>query len=87
MQERPDLESASDERSRAVARVLAALEALSVAAGPVANHELATRLGVPRASMYRLLQKLAQLGYVEYSASHAGYGVAPRLADLPDIHT
>jgi DNA-binding IclR family transcriptional regulator len=62
--------------------VLAALEELSIAASPLPNHELALRLGVPPASMYRLLQKMAALGYVEYSASHASYGVGPRLAEL-----
>lgn len=84
MPKQAELESASSERSRAVARVLAALEELSVAAGPLANHELAGRLGVPPASMYRLLQKLSELGYVEYSTSHASYGVAPKLADLAE---
>ena len=77
-------ESASNERSRAVARVLSALEELSVAPNPLSNHELSLRLGVPPASMYRLLQKLSELGYVEYSASHASYAVAPRLAELAE---
>ncbi|MEZ5498465.1 MAG: helix-turn-helix domain-containing protein [Steroidobacteraceae bacterium] len=75
-------ESAASERSRAVGRVLAVLEELSVAAGPLSNNDLAVRLGVPAASMYRLLQKLAGLGYVEYSQSHASYGVGARLAEL-----
>lgn len=77
-----DAESTASERSRAVARVLGALEELSIAASPLSNHELALRLGVPPASMYRLLQKLASLGYIEYSSSHASYGVGPRLAEL-----
>jgi DNA-binding IclR family transcriptional regulator len=77
-----DAESPASERSRAVARVMGALEELSVAASPLSNHELALRLGVPPASMYRLLQKLATLGYIEYSASHASYGVGSRLAEL-----
>lgn len=77
-----DNESPASERSRAVARVLGALEELSVAASPLTNHDLALRLGVPPASMYRLLQKLTSLGYVVYSSSHASYGVAPRLAEL-----
>jgi 2-polyprenyl-6-methoxyphenol hydroxylase-like FAD-dependent oxidoreductase/DNA-binding IclR family transcriptional regulator len=75
-------ESAAGERSRAVARALGALEELSVAASPLSNHELAMRLNVPPASMYRLLQKLASLGYVEYSSTHTSYGVAPRLGEL-----
>lgn len=79
-----EVESASSERSRAVARVLAALEELSIAPTPLANHELALRLGVPPASMYRLLQKLSELGYVEYSSTQASYAVAPRLADLAE---
>lgn len=77
-----DNESPASERSRAVARVLGALEELSIAASPLSNHDLALRLGVPPASMYRLLQKLASLGYIEYSSSHASYGVGPRLAEL-----
>ena len=77
-----DSESASNQRSRAVARVLGALEELSIAASPLSNHELALRLGVPAASMYRLLQKLVSLDYVEYSTTHARYGVGPRLAEL-----
>jgi DNA-binding IclR family transcriptional regulator len=65
-----------------VARVLGALEELSIAASSLSNQELALRLGVPPASMYRLLQKLASLGYIEYSQSHARYGVGPLLAEL-----
>jgi DNA-binding IclR family transcriptional regulator len=77
-----DAESPASERSRAVARVRGTLEELSIAASPLSNHELALRLGVPPASMYRLLQKLASLGYIEYSSSHASYGVGPKLAEL-----
>lgn len=80
----PDAESASAERSRAVARVVGALEELSVAAGPLSNQELALRLGVPPASMYRILQKLATMGYVEYSREQTSYSVAPRLAELAE---
>lgn len=58
------------------------LEELSVAVTPLPNHELALRLGVPPASMYRLLQKLASLGYVDYDGTRASYGVGPRLAEL-----
>ena len=65
-----------------MSRALGALEELSIAASPLSNHDLAQRLGVPEASMYRLLQKLATLGYVEYTSSHASYGVAPPLAEL-----
>lgn len=79
---RNESESASGERSRAVARALGALEQLSVAASPLSNHELAARLAVPEASMYRLLQKLAELGYVEFSPSQASYGIAAPLAEL-----
>jgi DNA-binding IclR family transcriptional regulator len=79
---RAEPEAASSERSRAVTRALGALEQLSIAASPLSNHDLAQRLDVPEASMYRLLQKLAALGYVEYNASHASYGVAPPLAEL-----
>jgi DNA-binding IclR family transcriptional regulator len=77
-----DPESQTNERSRAVGRVVAVLEELSVAVTPLPNHELALRLGVPPASMYRLLQKLASLGYVEYSGAQASYAVGPRLAEL-----
>jgi DNA-binding IclR family transcriptional regulator len=65
-----------------VSRVLGALEELSIAASPLSNHELALRLGVPPASMYRLLQKLSTMGYVEYSPSHSSYGVGSRLGEL-----
>jgi DNA-binding IclR family transcriptional regulator len=75
-------ETRADERSRAVARVVAALEELSVAARALSNLELAQRLGVPQASMYRILRKLEALGYVECSGNQAQYGVAPRLAEL-----
>lgn len=75
-------ESATSERSRTVSRALGALEELSVAASPMSNHDLATRLAVPEASMYRLLQKLAEIGYVEYSDADASYAVAPPLAEL-----
>ena len=63
-------------------RILAVLEELSVAATPLANHELAARLGVPAASMYRLLRKLRALGYVDRSGEQATYSVGPRLAEL-----
>jgi DNA-binding IclR family transcriptional regulator len=79
-----DGESDGGERSRSIARVLSALEELSVASSPLSNHDLAARLGVPSASMYRLLQKLAELGYVEYSSANGTYAVAPRLADLAE---
>ncbi len=75
-------ESASGERSRAVARALGALEELSIAASALSNHDLASRLCVPEASMYRLLQKLAELGYVEFSPLHSSYAVASPLAEL-----
>ncbi len=68
--------------SRAIGRALGTLEELSIAASPLSNRELADRLGVPLASMYRLLQKMTALGYVAYSSSHASYGVGPRLAEL-----
>lgn len=58
------------------------LEELSVAATPLANHELAARLGVPVASMHRLLHKLHALGYLEKSGSQSSYGVGSRLAEL-----
>ena len=79
---RESSDSASNERSRAAARALGALEELSVAASPLSNQELALRLGVPAASMYRLLQKLTSLGYIEYSSTRSSYSVAPRLAEL-----
>jgi IclR family transcriptional regulator, acetate operon repressor len=75
-------EHVPNDQSRAVGRILAVLEELSIAASPLANHELASRLGVPVASMYRLLKKLCALGYVEKSGSEATYGVGPRLAEL-----
>lgn len=81
---KPATESASSERSRAVGRVLAALEELSVTPHALANQELALRLGVPPASMYRLLQKLVELGYVESGSSNSSYSIAPRLADLAE---
>ncbi len=65
-----------------MSRILEVLEELSVAATPLANHELASRLGVPVASMHRLLRKLHTLGYVEKSGSHASYSVGARLAEL-----
>jgi DNA-binding IclR family transcriptional regulator len=74
----------ADAEPASTVRVLGALEELSIASNPLANHELAQRLGVPPASMYRLLQKLTALGYVESSASPPTYAVAPRLAELAE---
>ena len=58
------------------------MEQLSIAANPLSSHEPAQRLAVPDASMYRVLQKLAELGYIEYSEAHASYSVAPPLAEI-----
>lgn len=74
--------SEDDLRSRSIARVLEVLEQLSVAPQPLSNHTLARRLGVPASSMFRLLQKLAELGYVDFDASGATYAVSGRLGEL-----
>jgi DNA-binding IclR family transcriptional regulator len=68
--------------SRAVARLLGVLEALSVDAEPLTNNVLATRLGVPPASMYRILKKMVALGYIECSRTQSSYGIGERLAAL-----
>ncbi len=74
--------SEDDLRSRSIARVLEVLEQLSVAPQPLSNHTLARRLGVPASSMFRLLQKLAELGYVDFDDSGATYAVSGRLGEL-----
>lgn len=71
-----------DESSRAVSRVIAALEQLSVAPQPQSNKDLAQSLGVPVSSMHRLLQKLVELKYVECDPDTARYAVAPALCEL-----
>lgn len=68
--------------SRAVARVLEVLEHLSVAPQPMTNLALARRLGVPASSMFRLLQKLVDQGYVDFDESGATYAVSGRLGEL-----
>lgn len=68
--------------SRSVARVIAALEQLSVAPRPQSNLDLAQSLGVPVSSMHRLLQKLVKLGYVDCDPDTARYAVAPSLCEL-----
>lgn len=75
-------DGAALDSSRAVARLLGALEALSVDAEPLTNQVLAARLRVPPASMYRILKKMTALGYVDYSPAEATYGVSERLAML-----
>ena len=71
-----------NDRSRAVGRVIAVLDQLSVSPLPMSNQELASELGVPVSSMHRLLQKLTSLGYVDCDADTASYSVAPRLSEL-----
>lgn len=71
-----------DDSSRAVARVIAALEQLSVAPHPQSNKDLARSLGVPVSSMHRLLQKLVALRYVECDPDTARYAVGPALCEL-----
>jgi DNA-binding IclR family transcriptional regulator len=72
----------ASESSRAVARVLEVLEHLSVAPQPLTNLALARRLGVPASSMFRLLQKLVDHGYVDFDESGANYAVSGRLGEL-----
>lgn len=77
----PENTTAAD-NSRAVARVLDVLEHLSVAPQPLTNLALARRLGVPASSMFRLLQKLVDQGYVDFDESGATYAVSGRLGEL-----
>lgn len=72
----------ADENSRSVSRVLEVLEHLSVAPQPMTNAALAERLGVPTSSMYRLLQKLVELGYVEFDPAFTSYAISGRLGEL-----
>ncbi len=73
---------AMDERSRSVARVLTVLEQLSVSPKPLSNQELAEALDVPASSMFRLLQKLVELGYAEFFPEDSSYAITPRLGAL-----
>jgi DNA-binding IclR family transcriptional regulator len=68
--------------SRSIARTLHVLEQLSVAPQPLTNGVLARQLKVPPSSMFRLLQKLAELRYVDFDESAATYSVAGRLGEL-----
>lgn len=77
----PDRKSSSDS-SRAVARVVEALEHLSVAPQPLTNQALARRLGIPGSSMFRLLQKLVEQGYVDFDEAGSTYAVSGRLGEL-----
>lgn len=71
-----------DERSRTVARVMAVLEQLSVAAAPLTNQQLAKTLEVPLSSMHRLLARLTELGYLQSGPDDSAYTMDPRLAAL-----
>ncbi len=74
--------SSTNENSRTVARVLEALDHLSVAPQPLTNLALARRLGIPGSSMFRLLQKLVDQGFVDYDEAGATYAVSGRLGEL-----
>jgi IclR family pca regulon transcriptional regulator len=71
-----------DEHSRSIARLLAVLEQLGSAPQPLTNQLLARRLKVPVSSMFRLLQKLVELGYVHFDPDGASYAIAAPLGDL-----
>lgn len=74
--------SAGVDSSRTVARVVEVLEHLSVAPQPLTNQALARRLGIPGSSMFRLLQKLVEHGYVDFDEAGATYAVSGRLGEL-----
>ena len=73
---------AEQQQARTVARVIAVMEQLSLAPRSLSNLQLARTLGVPPSSMHRLLQKMIELGYVEFDSAGPSYGLSTRLGML-----
>jgi DNA-binding IclR family transcriptional regulator len=58
------------------------LEAMTAEGGMVSLKLLADATGMPKATLHRILQTLAELGYVEQDAGRSTYGLTVRLAQL-----
>lgn len=65
-----------------IARLLAALEFIAHAKGPVTAADLATGLGIPRATAYRLFARLEQGGVVIPEPGGRGFAAGERLSAL-----
>lgn len=72
----------SEEQSRAVTRLFAVLDQLSVAPQPVSNLYLSRATGAPPSSTHRLLGKICELGYLARDPYTATYIVTPLLVEL-----
>ena len=72
----------SDAGTPALRRGLALLRQLAGASEGLAAAELAARLGVPRATLYRLLRALLDEGFAAVTADGARYRLGPAVARL-----
>lgn len=61
---------------------LGLLEVLAHAERPLGVTELATRIGIGKSNVHRLLQALVELGYVRRDAESGGYAASIRLWEL-----
>jgi IclR family mhp operon transcriptional activator len=80
---RPKEETSRGESVRALQRGLAILRAVN-ASGGIRAGALAAQVGLPRPTVYRLLETLEELGYVERGASNDLFRVTRRALSLGD---
>jgi DNA-binding IclR family transcriptional regulator len=70
------------EHQSATARSLAILRAISTSAKPVSSLDLSPELGLPKATVHRLMQGLEELGYLEREPGGSRFIAGPQLATL-----
>lgn len=74
---RPQTASRSRESVQSVSRVVAILDVLGRAAGPLNARELSAQVGLPRPTVYRLLQTLTDHGMAVLT--DGGFAIGPRV--------
>jgi DNA-binding IclR family transcriptional regulator len=72
----------STEVTRSLKRAFAVLRSIGLSYEGVRVHELQKRLGVPRASLYRVLNALLEMEYVSQDAETGLYRLGPGIMDL-----
>ncbi|MFX5656359.1 helix-turn-helix domain-containing protein, partial [Acinetobacter baumannii] len=66
----------------ALARGLALLKVIGMAAAPMGNRELADATGIPKATVSRLTATLVGAGYLRQSQDSERFSLGPALLDM-----
>ncbi|WP_422086235.1 MULTISPECIES: IclR family transcriptional regulator [Variovorax] len=70
------------EEVSALARGLALLKVIGMAAAPIGNRELADTTGIPKATVSRLTATLVSAGYLRQSQDNERFSLGPALLDM-----